>query len=463
MTPSADADLTTWGRAETRHVQLGDRRCSVRVAAMLARMSEQPCGRISGTFATSAERQAAYGIVENPRFSHQQLARSSHIETALRIGAATEVIVAIDGTGLAVAHRGASFGPISGKGTHGGAHAMTAYAVTVTGVPVGLIAQEFWTRKKAHSPVYAKDLRPIEDRETGHWLRTITATCATLARYASHVRPWFVVDRGGDCAAVIDCAMQLPASLTARACYDRNVRGGKLWDQAARAPLLGTYQLNVNPAGKRRRIATIQVRARPVEMRLALGPLQRGEVRRPTLWVVEAREIGRRREPILWRLLTTKPADTLVRARLVISTYARRWRVEEFHRAWKTGACDIENSFLRKPEHFYKWATLAAIVAARLERLKFLARAEPARPALDEYTRDEIDAAILLRRPKGVRRGATPTLGEMTRWVADLGGYVGKSSGGPPGTVVLRRGWMKIMPVVQALVNLRNDRENCDE
>ncbi len=165
----------------------------------------------------------------------------------------------------------------------------------------------------------------------------------------------------------------------------------------------------------------------------------------------------------MWRLLTTKPADTLVRARLVISTYARRWRVEEFHRAWKTGACDIENSFLRKPENFYKWATLAAIVAARLERLKFLARAEPDLPALAEYTRDEIDAAILLRRPKGVRRGATPTLGEMTRWVADLGGYVGKSSGGPPGTVVLRRGWMKIMPVVQALVNLRNDREICDK
>ena len=430
---------------------------------MLTRMSEQPCGRISGTFATPAERQAAYGIVEHTRFSHQQLARSSHIETALRIGAAVEVIVAIDGTGLAVAHRGASFGPISGKATRGGAHAMTAYAVALDGVPLGLIAQEFWTRKKQHAPAYPQDLRPIEERETGHWLETISATCATLARYAPHVRPWFVLDRGGDCATVIDCAMQLRASLTVRACYDRCVLGGKLWAQAAHAPLLGTYQCNVKPAGKRRRTATIQVRARPVEMRLALGPLQRGAVRRPTLWVVEAREIGRRREPILWRLLTTKPADTLAGARRVIATYAQRWRVEEFHRAWKSGACDIESSFLRKPEHFYKWATLAAIVAARLERLKFLSRTEPDLPALDAYTRDEIDAAILLRQPKGIRRGATPTLGEMTRWVADLGGYLGKSSGGPPGTVVLRRGWMKIMPVVQALVNLRNDRENCDE
>lgn len=48
--------------------------------------------------------------------------------------------------------------------------------------------------------------------------------------------------------------------------------------------------------------------------------------------------------------------------------------------------------------------------------------------------------SIVLRKPKGYQRGDIPPIGEVVRWAADLGGYVGKSSGGPPGTIVLGRG-----------------------
>jgi hypothetical protein len=148
------------------------------------------------------------------------------------------------------------------------------------------------------------------------------------------------------------------------------------------------------------------------------------------MYVVEARERGKRRDGVLWRLLTTKPVTTFVEAKRVIDASTRRWRIEEFHLAWKSGACGIEQSWLREREHFFKWATITAAVAARLERIKLLSRTEPERNALDEFTRDEIDAAIALRKPTGVAFGAKPTLGEMTRWVADIGGYTGKSSGG---------------------------------
>jgi len=176
-----------------------------------------------------------------------------------------------------------------------------------------------------------------------------------------------------------------------------------------------------------------------------------------TMWVVEARELGRRTNRVLWRLLTTKPVTTFGQARRVINAYTRRWRIEEFHLAWKSGACGIEGSWLRQSEHFFKWATLTAAVAARLERIKLLSRTEPHRNALDEFTRDEIDATIALRQPKGVLLGATPTLGEMTRWVADLGGYTGKSSGGPPGIRVLSRGFDRVEAVALAISRLRND------
>jgi hypothetical protein len=251
-------------------------------------------------------------------------------------------------------------------------------------------------------------------------------------------------------------ALRLKADVTVRACYDRVVTGGKLWGKAARGTYLGEYRLRIAKPGQRPRWGTICVRARTVELHLRPGPLGRGRLQLQPMWVVEARERGRRRDGVLWRLLTTKPVTTFAQARSVIDSYTRRWRVEEFHLAWKSGACGIEQSWLRDREHFFKWATITAAVAARLERLKLLARTEPELDALTEFTRDEIDAVITLRKPKGISLGASPTLGEVVRWIADLGGYTGKSSGGPPGIRVIARGFAKVEAAALAIATFRD-------
>ena len=124
--------------------------------------------------------------------------------------------------------------------------------------------------------------------------------------------------------------------------------------------------------------------------------------------------------------------------------------------AWVSSVVE-DDVFLRRREHFFKWATLASAVAARLERIKLLSREAPTRPALDEFTRDEIDATIALRKPKGIAFGAEPTLGDVTRWIADLGGYTGKSSGGPPGIRVLTRGFDRVLAAAIAVATIRKD------
>lgn len=106
---------------------------------------------------------------------------------------------------------------------------------------------------------------------------------------------------------------------------------------------------------------------------------------------------------------------------------------------------------LQSVEAMCKWATVLASVAMRIERIIYLSRHDPDQPADIEFSRAEIDAVILLRKPKGVARGDLPTLGQVARWIADLGGYTGKSSGGPFGTKVLARGMDYIAPVAQLL------------
>lgn len=448
---------TAWATSEFSNASLGDPRRVRRLVQVGAGLAARPAGRITRAFELSAEREGAYRLLENGAFSWRQIAASIHVAAARRAAGFSRVIVPIDGVTFSVVSRAGGFGPVNTKGRSNGAHSMTALALTPDGVPIGVLGHQWWTRSEKSSPVYAKDERPIIDRETGHWLRVLNQAVTTLRQHAPSTRPWFQLDRGGDCADVLLQALDLGTDVTVRACYDRVVTGGRLWCKAAAGTFLGTYRLEIAKSGAPRRTAVISVRAREIELHLRPGARARGPLRLVKMHVVEVRERGGGKNAVCWRLLTTMRVSTLRAAMAVVTAYTRRWRIEEFHLAWKSGACGIEQSWLRQGEHFFKWATIMSAVAARLERIKQLSRTAPDRSALDEFSRDEIDAAIALRKPKGVTFGATPTLGEMTRWVADLGGYTGKSSGGPPGTRVLAHGLERVTTAAIAVASLRND------
>jgi len=418
-----------------------------------------PAGRVTHAFDKSAEREGAYRLVESAAFSWTNIATAVHTAAARRAAPFEQVIVPVDGVAFSMATKDPSFGRISNKHhLTGGAQAMTALALTPEGVPLGVLGHRWWVRSTAVSPHHHVDKRPVAERETVHWLLAIDQAVAALRQHAPSTRPWFQFDRGADCADVLLKALALDVDVTTRACYDRRVTGGKLWTQAAAGTFLGTYRLTLNRPNTRKRRVTVTVRAREVELRLRPGSRCRGPSQLTRMNVVEVRERSRH-EGICWRLLTTMPVDTMRQAMAVVTAYTRRWRIEEFHLAWKSGACAVEQSWMRKSEHFFKWATILSAVAARLERIRLLSRTEPNRSALDEFTRDEIDAAIALRKRTDATFGTTPTLGEMTRWVADLGGYTGKSSGGPPGIRVLARGLERVMTAAIAIASIRNDRD----
>ena len=445
-----------WATAEFGPALLRDPRRTRRLVQVGAALAAQPAGRITQVFGDSAEREAAYRLVGNPGFTWRGISDAMHLAAARRAAAFAQVIVPIDGVAFTMMTRSEEYGPISQKEYGPGAHAMTALALTPEGVPLGVLGHEWWTRSTKTAPAYKTDQRPVAQRETGYWLRVLDQATEALRREAPLTRPWFQLDRGGDCADVLRHAIDLGVDVTVRACYDRCVTGGKLWAKAAAGQFVGTYPLTLRRPGKSQRTVTIAVRVRRVELQLRLGPNGKGPLIPTTMQVVEARE-RRATKGVLWRLLTTAPVENLRDAMAVITGYTRRWRIEEFHLAWKSGACGIEQSWMRRREHFFKWATIASAVAARLERIKLLSREEPAQPALSEFSRDEIDATIALRKPKGVPFGAEPTLGEVTRWIADLGGYTGKSSGGPPGIRVLTRGFDRVLAAAIAVATIRKD------
>jgi hypothetical protein len=455
-----DLSSSAWAVREFGHASLGDPRRVRRLVKIAESLVQHPAGRVTAAFGNDAEREGAYRLVSSTRFAWTDIANSMHVATAQRSADFDRVIVPVDGIAFTLSSRRGDFGPISNKTrlVRSGVQAMTALALTPDGVPLGLLAHRWWNRTSECKPREKTERRPIVERETVHWLRAIEQAVGTLQAHAPSTRPWFQLDRGGDSADVLLRAIELGSDVTVRACYDRVITNGRLWSSAAAGTFLGTHRIALSNG----RVARMSVRAREVELHLMPGVRSRPNTHRTTMRVVEVRERCRGNDGICWRLLTTVPVRTMRDALHVITAYTRRWRIEEFHLAWKSGACAAEGSWMRKPQHFYKWATILSAVAARLERIKLLSRSEPGRPALDEYTRDEIDAVIALRKPKGVAFGARPTLGEVTRWIADIGGYTGKSSGGPPGIRVLHRGFERVESAAIAIASIRKDQRSRD-
>ena len=101
-----------------------------------------------------------------------------------------------------------------------------------------------------------------------------------------------------------------------------------------------------------------------------------------------------------------------------------------------------------------RWATLLSAVAARVERLKRLARSSPDLDASEELTASEVAALVLLKRKRKTSNEQVPdqpNIATATRWLAELGGYTGKSSGGPPGSITIARGLERLALAAEVL------------
>jgi hypothetical protein len=339
---------------------------------------------------------------------------------------------------------------------------VNAMVLSPQGVPLGISAQQWWARSTIPRSKHRHDLR-VEEKESGRWVAAIRQTREALSTHAPSTRCWFQLDREGDAWPMLSEAAVGDHWFTVRSSHNRRIRrtGGRrarLRSLLERQPVAATYQLEVK-AGRHRKPRTAHMIIRACTVTLDIKDKRTGRRFPITVNVVQARERGTTpsgEKPIQWILLTNHPIATTQDLFDVVFGYSMRWRIEELHRTWKTGACHVEETQLRSAHAVVKWAIILIAVAVRIERLKQLSREQPQRPAADEFTPLEIRAITLLKFGKSagarVPDYAALTVADVTLWVAQLGGYTGKSSsGGPPGSATLARGLKEIATAVQAL------------
>jgi hypothetical protein len=378
--------------------------------------------------------------------------------SSVRACADKYVFVAEDGTSLHLTDRvgGREVGGVGAWSQNGrGLQVLSALAVSWDGTPIGLVGQRFWARKE-RTTKYRK--RHSMEMETRYGMEMLREVHDRFVEHNPEVTPWHQLDRGYDTWPVLLEAERNKMLVTVRSAYNRIVRDNRkapkqrLHALAHAAPILGTYSLQIPARPKRpARLAKMTVQTCKVTIELHTSSKR---VEYITLNVVLTKECTDNK-PLTWMLLTTAPVHCLDDAMTVIEGYKARWRIEEFHRAWKKGVCNVENNQLRGRQAIVKWATILAAVAARAIRLTYLAREKPEMSALEEFSRDEIDGIIALLQPKGVKKGAKPTLLVAVGWIADLGGFAGKYSRKPPGPTVVARGLQKVEVAANVLKNMR--------
>jgi len=435
---------------------------------MLRRAAEQPAGRLTEVFSARAELQAAYDFLETdiaPRALTVAFA-----EASLRaVGDAPFFYVVVDGTSLTLpdVSQTKDFGSIGMRAVPTrGLKVLDALAVASDGTPIGLLDLKFWARGPK-STKSRKVRRRAGETETAHWVDVVTRTGELAHDRAPSCVPWFLIDREGDNAEILrDAAQQ--GRFTIRACQDRPVvlvdgRRRSLRRYMRKRRVAGSYDVDV-PAGPKRtaRRARLDVRFADIVLDLpehATGHRTTMNVR--VVWAYE-RRAPRGEERLDWMLLTNAEVNTFEDAMDIIRGYCFRWRVEDFHRTWKRGHCNVEDTQLHTKDRVIRWATMLAVVAARAERLKHLARSQPDAPASIALSSTEIEALRVAKIKYKARNEiipeGVPTIARAVVWIAELGGYTGKSSGGPPGSTTIGRGLKRLMIWVDAFETFEKSR-----
>lgn len=148
-------------------------------------------------------------------------------------------------------------------------------------------------------------------------------------------------------------------------------------------------------------------------------------------------------EPLDWLLLTSVPAHSLADAQERVAWYRVRWPIEVWHHVLKSG-CAFEQRHLASAANLTCALALYDVIAWRILYGTLLARIAPEVPCTVLLEVQEWQALYCAMHKTPVPPRTPPTLGQSIRWLAELGGFVGRTGDGQPGALVLWRGLSRL-------------------
>lgn len=456
----------SWAEEEFAAVALNDVRLNRRCQVLASVLEQQPMVPLNQACEDWADTKAAYRFMDNPKVSPAAILAPHCQRTVERLKAHSLVLAVQDTTffNYTPHPQTEGLGEIGKKEQHQRGFGMhTTLALTPHGLPLGLLTQAFFTRslgEPAHTPNELRKL-PIEEKESYRWLEALEQTIALTPEQVHVVT---VCDREADIYELFALADERQASLLVRASADRCLTENKvkhLWDKVERQRRVG--ELTVEITGNQKhpaRQATVSLRFCQVALKPPARPLPQEKLPPVTLTASLVREEhppSEIDEPIEWLLLTNTAVHSLEDAVQVVGWYCSRWQIEVYHKVLKSG-CTVEACRLQTADRLQNYIALMGVVAWRLHWLTYVNRCDPNQPCTVVLTTPEWQALYLRIHKTITFPKKLPTVHQVIRWIAQLGGFLGRKADGEPGITVIWRGWQRLQDMAATWYLIVNER-----
>jgi hypothetical protein len=455
MNPSA------WAQESFGGAKLGDARRSKRLVAVAASLAEYTGASIPAACgANAAAVEGAYRFARNDAVAPTDIAASGFAATLKLIKELKPKVLLApeDSTVLSYAHDADDLGDVGGpsSSTTRGIWAHSAILVEPeTERTLGLVAQHRWVRDpEEYGKKHQRRAVPFEKKESFKWQRTAEEMRERLGpELMAHVIA--VCDREGDVFAYLANKLDHSERFIVRAEQNRNVTEQEeedhLLEVLKAAPVCGTTQVELPQRGGRpARTATLRLTSAAVELKRP-NQLTVKYPARLQVNVVLAEELNppNNEERLNWMLLTTEPIGTLGEVESVLKFYRMRWRIEVFHKAWKTGA-GVERQRMQTAENLERIAVVLAFVAIRLIQLRELFEADAAvrcDQILDKETWTLLWVSVEQTKPPRT----VPRAEWAYRALARFAGWSDTKGTGKVGWDTLWKGWRRLQERYEGL------------
>lgn len=258
-------------------------------------------------------------------------------------------------------------------------------ALSETGLPLGLLGQQYWSRDSGHA---------YPGTESERWFRgleTVNREMGNAGRKAVLMQ-----DREADIYEFFQAARAPGVELLVRVHEPRRLEivadeeVCKLEEAEARLPIVGRRSITILRGGREVTLE-IELQGGRVNVlagkhnRLARAPKTEGLslviARERAAFDRQGRLIESQDGPAVWYLLTSLPAEDFAQIAQIVTFYALRWRIERFHYTLKSGALEVEKLQFDDLQTMINGLAFYSITAWQILALVYLLREEAEQPA----------------------------------------------------------------------------------
>ena len=419
--------------------------------------------------------EATYRFMNNPNVTLGEIMEPHRQLTLKRMAQCRIVVMAHDTTEVNLTRptqQVSGAGPLS-HNSRRGSYLHPLMAFDDQRVSLGIVWQQHWARQSIRSGVSHAEKRkddrkkPIEEKESYRWVQAIRAGRAA-AQECPDTQCVIVSDSESDIYEVLAEPRELDhgrsLELIVRAAGDRKIEAENgiedLLAYARSGPCLSRMTIEVSKRTpkvkeekKSGRKCAREARTTEVEIRACKATIRcpRNGPRRPSLTyhvvLVEEHSPPPGEAAIQWMLITSLPIETLEDVEQVIAFYCQRWQIEIYFRTLKSG-CRIQERYFETLDRWENSLAIYMVIAWKILYLCRLGQTCPDLPCDLIFSASEWQAVYTIVK-KSPLPAEPPTINEMIRMIASLGGYVQRKST-TPGVQTLWLGLQRVNDFARA-------------